>query len=279
MTLLETIKESFAARVGTVSFLLTLLTFSTTSSDLAAAIIPPSPTYAWSLDEGAGTTAAPTFGDQTGSLLNGATWSTNTPLAYVGNYSVEFLDDQDQLRLPGHVSGKSGSLQFWVYTSEIVGSDYYLHTTGSSRIYLWVYSTPLIVGMGINGSAGVGSFAKPPDDTWNHVVVTWDESLANDNVKVYVTNDAGQNVYSMTKTIGEGATGNILLGYPGWGSCGFKGLIDELAFWDVPLTAENVEWLSKRSVSTIPEPATAMLVVWGVLCLLSGRRRRETVRP
>jgi len=68
----------------------------------------------------------------------------------------------------------------------------------------------------------------------------WDESLSTGNVKVYLTNTSGQNVYSFTSANDGGDTGDIRMGYPGWGNCGFLGRLDEVAFWDVPLTADDV---------------------------------------
>ncbi len=273
------VRKSFVVQAVVVLPIAVFLTCGALPTDSAGAIVPPEPTYAWALDEGAGTTAAATFGGQTASLVNGASWSAGGPLAYAGNYAVDFVDDRDQLRLPTHTSGMSGSYQFWAYTTEMFASDYYLHTTGAARLYMWVHSDPLAAGIGINGASGIGDFAKPPDDVWNHVVVTWDESLTTDNVKVYVTNNTGQTVSNMTKVIGQGDTGPILLGYPGWGDCGFQGLIDEVAFWDVPLSGENVQWLYGHSVSTIPEPMTAVLAIVGVVCLPFIRRRRDTPCP
>lgn len=249
-----------------------LIGLSSLSRAGAAPVMPTSPTHGWAFDEGAGTAASPVFGTQAGQLKNGAGWSTDCPLAYEGNRSVEFFDDQDQVEFPGHYSGTAGSFQFWAYTSEIVSGDYYLHTNGGAngRMYLW--ATGSNAGLGIDGK-GVGTFPRPPNDTWNHFVVTWDAALATNNVTVYVTNSLGQNTYSFTQTNDGGHTSTIWMGYPGWGDCGFKGRIDELAFWNVALTADNVEWLYRNSMASIPEPATFLLAALGAVGLFVLRRR------
>ncbi len=244
---------------------------------MAAGIMPASPTHAWAFDEGTGSTAYPAFGDQTGTLLNEAHWSTDAPLSYGGNYSVEFQDKggQGRVRFPGHYSGTAGSFQFWVYTTEMTGGDYYMQTGGGAtgRMYLWTADAST-AGLGIDNK-GMPYFTRPPDDIWNHIAVTWDASLPTDNVTVYVTNSLGQNVHNFTSPNDGGDTGSIYMGNPGWGTRGFLGSIDELAYWSVPLTADNVDWLYENSASSIPEPATATLAVLSTLGLLLVRRRKR----
>ncbi len=239
--------------------------------------MPGEPTHGWAFDEETGTTAYPAFGDQTGTLLTEAYWSTDSPLSYGGNGSVEFQDDgvQGRVHFPSHYSGTAGSFQFWVYTTEMQGGDYYMQTGGGAagRMYLWT-NNGSNAGLGIDNE-GVGYFARPRNSIWNHIVVTWDASLFTDNVTVYVTNSEDpQSVYNFTSANDGGNTGYIYMGNPGWGDKGFLGRIDELAFWDVPLSADNVAWLYENSMSRIPEPATASLAVLGVLALLVAGRRR-----
>ncbi len=275
MPLFEIITRPVEARMGTLCVVCALIGLSIPSIATAAPVMPASPTYAWALDEGTGTTAYPIFGTQDGDLYNGASWSTDCPISYAGNYCAYFGAKRDQVRFPSHLSGASGSMQFWFRSDDMSAGNYYMNTLGSGRSYVYVFgANENSVGYGLNGVLGVGAFPTPPHGIWNHMVITWDESLATDNVNVYITNSNGQSVYSNTKVLGADDTGTICVGSSG-SSSGFGGLLDEVAFWNVPLSADNVEWLYENSISTIPEPTTATLAVLAAIGLLITRRRRR----
>lgn len=247
---------------------------------MAEPLMPRDPTRAWALDEGTGATAYPEFGTDTGALRLGASWSPSGPFSYAGNHSAYFAANNDYVAFPGYTTIPSGGYQFWAYTTDMGGGDYYLNSpSGPGRWWLWLSNgTGNPAGLGLNGTS-IGSFPRPPDNEWNHFVITWDESLATDNVKVYVTNDLGQSVYSMTKTLGTGdSTGEIRIGSTG-GSTGYAGFLDEVAFWNVPLSAENVDWLYRNSITTIPEPGTGIVAGLCLLALLITRRRRRPPSP
>ncbi len=268
----------FFARTGVLCVVVSLIWLLAPSSALAAPIMPSSPTHGWAFDEGTGSTVAPCFGSQTGTRYDGTEWSEDSPLSYNGNNSAYFDTKPGTVRFPSHLSGSSGSYQFWFRTYDMDAGAYYMNSpSGPGRMYVYIFgANENSVGYGLNGVLGTGSFPTPPHGIWNHLVVTWDESLydaGQNNVKVYVTNSNGQNVYSARKELGVTNTGIIRIGGTG-STSGFEGLLDEVAFWNAPLSAENVEWLYENSMSKIPEPATATLAVLSVLALLVAGRRR-----
>ena len=91
-----------------------------------------------------------------------------------------------------------------------------------------------------------------PDDTnWHHVVVTFDRGVGSNNGKIYIDGafkaQANDNAYTPSDavslrvlTIGEGGGGA--------GGYNFPGSLDDLAIWDVVLTAAEVSHLYNNNI-------------------------------
>lgn len=93
-----------------------------------------------------------------------------------------------------------------------------------------------------------------PYDTWSHLVLTWDGSLAAANVKMYV--NGVETEYEAT-TNGSGsresdAASNVYFGAYNTGSPAFAGLMDDVRLYNRVLTTEEVSQLYNQSIALAP---------------------------
>ena len=101
-----------------------------------------------------------------------------------------------------------------------------------------------------------------PLNTWSHLVVTWDGSVTSTNVKFYVngsliTYQGGQNGVNLGSD-----TGVKYLGNRNDGARPFDGIMNEVALWDVVLSATDITLLAKSKVKGMPlqiQPANLVL--------------------
>lgn len=74
---------------------------------------------------------------------------------------------------------------------------------------------------------------------WQHVAMTWDNSLASGQVKLYV-NASGAGTGTFTSTLSPNIS-NLRIGNRAAGDRTFNGLIDEVKIWNRGLSASEVE--------------------------------------
>ena len=219
----------------------------------AAPIAPPVPTTAWLLDEGLGTTVYQLGGPRTGTIYPGGagtlTWSTDTPLAYPGNYSLDYDGNvANRVIVDGHSTTSRGTVAIWVKADVSNAWRYALDATDGHRT--------LIANSGVNAQniyinqAGVwGGSGLFNVGQWTHVAVTWDSSLATNRVKVYKNGAlySTSNTAVTLRTPAQVWIGNRFSNNEAW-----PGLLDEYAMWNTPLTPDNIEWLYQNSVRSVP---------------------------
>ena len=73
---------------------------------------PVDPDWGWFFDDGSGTTATSAHGAEDGTLHNGVSWSSDTPFAYDGNYSIRLDGSNDYVEMSGLDDALNGSTAF-----------------------------------------------------------------------------------------------------------------------------------------------------------------------
>lgn len=225
----------------------------------AAPIAPPAPNTTWLLDEGAGTLLADYDSPRSG-VLGGTpapTYSTNTPFAYDGNRSLQFVSSGSAVgnwaEINGHPSGTQGTVAFWVADDGGTNSRYILDATDGHRTLLYRSpgSPPQNINAYLNQSSlgAVSDSAVPTDGTWTHIAIVWDNALATEKQKVYRN---GVLFQTFNVTVSAKNPASVFLGSRFSRNETWGGRIDEYALWDVPLSPDHVEWLAGNSLRDIP---------------------------
>lgn len=245
--------------------------------------------WGWFFDEGAGTTAGAAYGAEDGALVNGVSWSTDTPFAN-GGYSIALDGSDDYVDVAGLGTALNGASAFSI--SLWVRSD----ATGQDRAF-WNGVDPSNADTfggrydqrgWLNGNGGTTDLLKfgltidgsnyqyeasggYQTTAWQHILFTWESgggaSLYVDGVldtpseispgfDTVVGNLTGQTRF----LIGDGAKNH-------WG-----GRLDEVLVWRSALDANHAQYLAGHSMALVPEPGTATLLGLGLLGL--ARRRR-----
>ena len=257
----------------------------------AEAIAPTTPGHSWLFDEGSGTTSGAHTGGNDATMGGGASWSSNVKFAYTGNHSIRLglENEYAYVKAAGHNIGTAGTISMWLL-SEI---DLYNHNTRWMMIdntdtddgkgttlyqgYSGTYGDFLLY---INGSkATTNAFVLDdtnfPKNAWHNIVATWDNSQA---IKVRLYCDGTELYTSTTGEYSATTPAEIFFGQKYKDVTNiltWPGLIDEYAFWDTALSAEEVQWLSQHSLSEIPEPSTLALFASGLLGLLAYAWRKR----
>jgi hypothetical protein len=248
------------------------------NATMADLVQPAVPNYSWLFDDGSGTSATANTGGHNGTLNGSAAWSTEVPFAYAGNKSIDFTGGN--VTAVGNAMGTSGTVSLWARTTID-----YLHSTNrffldssGPRTYLYDSAVNGWTEFSINGAtANDGSLINNsnfPVNTWHHVAVTWDNSLPGDKVLFYL--DGGLVASSGTAMI-AGTPTSWFFGSRYSNELSWQGQMDEIAFWSVPLSGDNVAWLAHNSLAApTPEPSTLVLVGTAMVSLLAyaWRKRR-----
>lgn len=172
---------------------------------------------------------------------------------------------------------KVGTIGLWVKITEIVYPNY-----GAARAFAFMAGLGLKPKSSINGwelvNTGFGNFDIPSSVSydWQFWAITADGN----NFRVYVGTKEGDSwtlSEKVNQPVGSGAFdlnyGNpLVLGAnytwgDGWNSV--YEMFDEVRFWDVGLSASEVQEVFQ---SDIPEPATLALLIMGGLGIVARRR-------
>ncbi len=277
-------------RSVTVASLILLLGFATASTS-AAPIRPADADWGWFFDEGTGSTVGAAYGAEDGTLVNGPTWSTDTPFAY-GGYSLAFDGGDDYVDVAGLGTSLNGASAFSI--SLWVRSD----ATGQDRAFWngvdpsgadtfggrydqrgWLNgngaTTNLIkFGLGINGSNYQYEASGGHQTTaWQHILFTW-ESGAGASLYVDGVLDTPSEISTGFDTVVGNLTGQTRFLIGDGAKNNWDGRIDEVLVWRSALDGNHAQYLSGNSMALVPEPGTATLIGLG-LSLLAARKRSQ----
>jgi len=296
MTRKSTLVRAAVASVVLASF------FAGTSRLFAVALKPSDPNFAWLLD---GNNSA-LFGGQNGTRTgaagsnpSGPEFVTDVPLAYDQNRALEFDGTDDEFVVADTAALRPGTgawtTSFWFkaddadQTGGIIakrqnsGSFNQLQIAAGTILGTGSLSPSKKLSIIIRASSTSDWWFHTTDDIidgeWHHVGFV---RAAAGGGTMYV--DGQLEALTQAKLTGAGPrdvdnTVPWIFGSNN-GSDHFEGLVDEVAFWNIELTGDNMEWLAFRSFSpdfVVPEPSSASLLGLAVL-MLAGRGRSRKGR-
>ncbi len=213
----------------------------------------------WRLDEGTGTTTSDAVTGVTGTLQNGATWTTGKSGAAVNMDGAD-----DYISLPRiEVTGSAITLSAWVKNSSFptgVEQRFVSKASDSSqdRTY-WMLGQTTVGGQnrlqfrlkaGGGGTATlIASTGTLPLNTWYHAAATYDGST----MRLYLN---GTEVGSVAESgsIARGRSVPINLGRSPEGSNYLRGAMDDVRVYSSTLTAAEVAALAGTTAPTSPTP-------------------------
>jgi len=204
----------------------------------------------WAFDDGAGTTASDSSGNgNTGTLLNGPTWTTGQ---IDGALSFDGSNDYVSVGTNG-LSSASGTISAWFNANSILtGSDYsyiYIHYHAGNRILFYLNQNRLKLGLGSSNFLGDGVSISLGQ--WYFCTMTWD----NGNYALYLN---GIYQYGGTYSGLSSITSTARIG--GWSSPEyFNGIIDDARVYNRALSADEVLALYNEAVGTNQAPVMSSI--------------------
>ena len=193
----------------------------------------------WDFDECSGATVSDKSGTgNTGSLLMGATWSTNTPTGIGCSLSLDGIDDY-VLVSTDEISDAEGSVFAWAYPIATAGNAYVFQGNsdgGGNRLYLQ-WSNGNFNATRSNPGVMITIKAGAPFNVWQHIGLSWKNGM----MTAYY-NGAQVGVASSFTQTGFGWTTSFI-GQQGGGAKNFPGLIDDVRAYSRSLNASDIKKL------------------------------------
>ena len=231
-----------------------------------AALVNPHPGLVgwWSFDEGSGTVAGDSSGNNNDGTVNGATFVSGLygqALSFDGVSNYVGVLNSPSLQITGAIT-----LESWIKTSNVnkqavisKSNSYllYIGTGGDGRIYGYLYGTT---------SGWRGGTKNVADNLWHHVALTYDPSAGANNLKLYV--DGVLDIqYTVTGNIANSANRVGIGDRPDVGFRDFfNGLVDEAHIYTRALSAAEIQSdyrnnpdFSGNILATIPAGTTQVI--------------------
>ena len=205
-------------------------------------------------DSGTGTTITDQgSGGNNGTLVNGPTFSTDVPPlpAWNGNsYALSFDGSDDFVNVDGVATEIASMTNFscsaWIKkgTEGIYPIIFRAALSNSVHIGMFEYNNNLVISCisgGFSEAVDTGG-VNIADDQWHHVLMTYEKTGTNTStVKGYVDGNlriTNSGAGIINSNIDEAAIGRRPNG-SGGGDLNYEGLIDEVAVFDITLTASD----------------------------------------
>ncbi|MHC4148426.1 MAG: LamG-like jellyroll fold domain-containing protein [Planctomycetota bacterium] len=203
----------------------------------------------WKLDDGSGTNAADSSGNNhTGLFINTPAWTTGRI-----DGAVSFDEDNDAIEIAiGGLDANHGTIALWAYAEDLSATRYFFgHTIASwsNRIQLYADQGGLGLGLG-DAHATATDIDVLALQTWYYIALTWDGA----NYSVYVNgiekaSGSYTGLASLNTIADIGNTGNA-----SYRSQAFNGIIDEVRLYGRALTADRVLELYNEAAPFLFEP-------------------------
>ncbi len=221
----------------------------------------------WKFDEGSGTTVGDSSGKgNIGTLVNNPTWTDSGKggaLAFSGGSRAEFNSSA--------TLNKTGdeSVSLWFKTSQPATVTTSIFRNSNRFTALQLAGGQARVAYWPNASSSYKALYFPwtySDNKWHHYVASYDQLTG---LKIYVD---GNLVASNTTNLGPlpTVTNKIVLGANESGGEAYKGLLDDVRVFDLPLTQDEVRQLSDLQPPTTTDNAPSGWVNQDVNVTLSA---------
>jgi len=257
-----------AAKLGLVC--VSLIVMSLMWAGVSDAIINPENMVAlWCFDEGSGDILHDSSGNENhGELKEGPTWVNGM---FDGGLQFDGVDDYVEVPHSESLDTTEAiSIVLWAKLTEYPAGELDLLDkgpldAGSCQYYLSCEGGDQAYSLNWRGQSwhGGDNFNSPlmNDIEWHHVAATYD--MAADEVKVYVDGDCNEYTSSDDMVRGEhrlviGGPRNLDATYA------YKGIMDELAIFNVALTEDEIQSLMSGSMAAVA-PAGKLATTWAEL--------------
>lgn len=192
----------------------------------------------WTFDEGSGSTAYDSSGNEIHGTIVGASYNTDT--VFQNGSSLSFTGQDSSYvglgtKLNSYLPSTPATLEVWVKGS-LLGGNQIIFVDFNSRIALGLYSNDsFIVAAGSKGAPIFKPGASWKNNDWNHVVITYDKNF---DPNVWTN---GKEATKTSTNNNWSGTGEAFIGKRSGGT-GLKGLIDEIRIYDRELTFAEIQY-------------------------------------
>jgi len=198
----------------------------------------------WDFEEGNGTKTNDTSGnDNFGTLYNDASF---TNVSVHGEYAMDFDGTGDYVNIArNNISDiwEKFSISAWVklnehknYSGITAGNGFVFAIANNGSIWARIYNNTTPASNNYYSIQNISLYA------WTHVVITYDSTVASDNLKTYINkgldNKTLNYIYAANNTGGDLIVGGSNPGLPAMNN--FNGTIDDVCIWNRSLSWEEI---------------------------------------